>query len=85
MKIKNGFITHNTDGEQLMVCVDGSFCGMVRSNAVAAKIIDFLKSETTLDALVDDMMELYDAPREVILADVNEVIEKLRSIDAIDE
>ena len=85
MKIKSGFITHMTDGEQLMVSVDGSFCGMVRSNAVAAKIIDFLKSETTLDALVDNMMELYDAPREVILADVNEVIEKLRSIDAIDE
>lgn len=85
MKLKGGFITHMTDGEQLMVCVDGSFCGMVRSNAVAGKIIDLLKSETTLGALIDRMQELYDAPRDVLIGDVNDVLEKLRSIGAIDE
>ena len=85
MKIKDGFVTHFTDGEQLMVCVDGSFCGMVRSNATAARIIDFLKSETTLDELVDNMQQLYDATRAVLLDDIKAVIEKLRSIGAIDE
>lgn len=85
MKIKSGFITHMTDGEQLMVSVDGSFHGMVRSNGTAAKIIDFLKSDVTLPELADKMIELYDVPRDVLLADIEEVLEKLRSIDAIDE
>ena len=85
MKIKDGFITHESDGEQLMICVDGSFCGMVRSNATAAKIVDLLKSDITLDALIDKIHELYDAPREVVAEDVVGVVEKLRSIGAIDE
>jgi hypothetical protein len=85
MKIKTGFVTYSTDGEQLMICVDGSFCGMVRSNGTAGRIIELLKVETTPNEVAAKMAELYDAPLEVIAEDVNEVISELRKIGAIDE
>ena len=85
MKIKSGFITYSTDGEQLMICVDGSFGGIIRSNSPAGKIVDFLKEETTVDEVVRRMQEIYDADGEMIAEDVRGIVEKLRSIDALDE
>ena len=85
MKLKSDFITHTTDGEQLMICAGGSFNGMVRSNSTAADIIDLLKTETTPEAIVDAMLEKYEVEREVVARDVDKVIEALRGIGAIDE
>ncbi|MDD6301672.1 MAG: PqqD family protein [Ruminococcus sp.] len=58
---------------------------MIRSNKTAAFIVDQLKSETTLDSIVDAMFEKYDAPKEVLRRDAQAVIDKLRSVGAIDE
>ena len=86
MKLKEGFITHEVSGEQIMVATGAAkFSGMVRSNAVAAFIVDCLKEETTLEQILDKMQERYDAPREVMEKDVQKIIEKLHSIDAIEE
>lgn len=86
MKLKEGFITHETDGEQIMVAAgDVSFTGLVRSNKTAAFIVDSLKTETTKDAIVEAMTAKYDAPKEVIEKDVERILEKLRSIGALDE
>ncbi|MGN0600691.1 MAG: PqqD family protein [Oscillospiraceae bacterium] len=85
MKLKDNFITHETDGEQIMVAAGGSFAGMVRSNATAAFIVDCLKNETSKDSIVDAMCAKYDAPREVITKDVDGVLAKLRSIGALNE
>lgn len=86
MRLKEGFITHETDGEQVMVATGGiDFAGLVRSNKTAAFIVDQLKTDTTREAIVDAMEERYDAPRDVIARDVENILEKLRSIGAIDE
>ena len=86
MKLKKEFITHECDGEQIMVSGNTSvFSGMVRSNSTAAFIVDCLKEETTKEKIVDAMEERYDAPREVIDADVGKIIEQLKAIGAIDE
>lgn len=86
MRLKEGFITHETDGEQVMVATGGiNFAGLVRSNKTAAFIVDRLKTDTTKEAIVDAMEERYDAPRDVIAKDVENILEKLRSIGAIDE
>lgn len=86
MKLKEGFITHETDGEQIMVAAGNvSFAGLVRSNKTAAFIIDSLKTDTTKDAIVNAMAEKYDAPRAVIAQDVDHILDKLRSIGALDE
>lgn len=85
MKLKKEFITHTSGDEQLMISAGGSFNGMVRSNKTAAFIIDLLKEDTTKEVIVDKMLEVYDAEREVIAADVDKVIDALLSIGAIDE
>ena len=47
MKLKNEFITHETDGEQIMVSAGTSFNGIVKSNKTAAFIVNCLKTDTT--------------------------------------
>ena len=85
MKLKENFITQEMDGEQIMVAAGGGFAGMVRSNATAAFIVDCLKNETTREAVLDAMGQKYDAPREVMAADVDMVLGNLRRIGALDE
>lgn len=85
MKLKNEFITYNTDDRQIMVATDTKlFSGLVKSNETAAFIIDCLKEETDEDSIVEKMLQEYDAPKEVIAKDVHLVIEKLKGINAID-
>ncbi len=57
----------------------------MRSNKTAAFIVDCLKNDTTKDQIVDAMCLQYDAPRETIDADVEEILATLRSINALEE
>lgn len=88
MKLHNGFITYTTDAEQIMVAAGNAsdvFRGMVRSNQTAAFIIDCLKEEITVEALTDKLCDRYDAPREIISRDLDNVLNSLRKIGALDE
>jgi len=86
MKLKDTFVTHMSDNVQILIDAGGTnFVGLVRSNASAAYIVDLLRTETTQEAIVDAMCERYEAPRSVIAKDVEEIINKLRSIHALDE
>lgn len=87
MKLTEGFITHVLDGDQVMVSVkEGQFSGLVRSNETAAFIIDCLKEETTVEDIVEQILSEYDGvSKEQVQADVENVLEKLRSIGAVDE
>lgn len=86
MKLKKGFITQEIDGEQIMVSTgDSEFCGLVRSNASAAFIVDCLKKHTTKEKIVNAMLERYDAGPEIIEESVANILSKLRKIGALDE
>lgn len=86
MKLKDGFITHESDGEQIMVAAgEVRFSGMVRSNKTAAFIVDCLKEKTTQTQIVEKLVAAYDAPVEVIERDVQKILDSLRSIGALDE
>lgn len=85
MKLKSAFITHDTEGEQILIDTAGKFSGLARSNSTAAFIVEQLKAEISPDEIVSRMLEKYDAPKEVIEADVNKIIEKLKGIGAIEE
>ena len=87
MKLKPGFVTHNVGKEQMMVAAGPaarSFHGLVRSNETAAFIVNCLKKETTEAAIVDAMLEQYEAPRETVERDVRRVVEQLREIGALE-
>lgn len=63
-----------------------SFPGVpARSNETAAFIVDCLKKETTKEKIVDAVYNEYEASRDEISSDVDEILSKLRSINAIEE
>ncbi len=88
MKLHDGFITYNSGSEQIMVAAGAAsdvFRGMVRSNETAAFIIDCLGREISFEQLTDKLVERYDAPREIIIRDLQKVLDTLRGIGALDE
>jgi len=86
MKLKDTFVACVTDGENILLDAGGSnFVGMVRSNETAAFIVNCLKEETSAEQITAAMCREYDAPKEIIAADVARVLETLRSIHALEE
>lgn len=86
MKLKKGFITQEIDGEQIMVSTtDSGFCGLVRSNESAAFIVDCLKQDTTKEDIINVMLGRYDADYKIIEESVDNILNKLRKIGALDE
>lgn len=86
MKLKDGFITHESDGEHITVSAGGSnFNGLIRSNKTAGFIVECLKEDITEEEIIEKMLAKYDAPREIIASDVAKILAKLRSIGALDE
>ena len=85
MKLKDTYITYDSDGEQILLDTSSSFAGLIRNNKTAAFIVECLKEDTTQEKIVEAMFEKYDAPKEVLAKDVSEVIEKLRKVGALDE
>lgn len=86
MKLRDNYITQDIDGTQVMVATgESSFNGIVRANQTAAAIVDLLKKETTKEKIVEEMLKIYDAGRDVIERDVDKVVSTLRSIGALEE
>ena len=84
MKLKNEFITHELDGEQIMVSASGSFSGYLKSNKTAAYIVKLLKNDITREEIISKLLERYDAPEEIISRDVDRILETLKKVGAID-
>ena len=86
MKIKDSFISHESDGESMLIPTgDAKFSGIVKGNSTLGAIIGYLMEETTEEEVVEKMMSRFDAPREIIVRDVEKVITELRGIGALDE
>lgn len=85
MKLKDSFITHMSNGEQILVDVSGEFSGLIRNNESAARIVDCLKTETSIIEIVEQLSLEYEASNEELESAVKKVIDKLRSVGAIDE
>ena len=88
MKLKSDYITHVVEDTQYLVGVsDDAFKGVVRSNETAAFIVDCLKEETTKDEIIDKMAQRYEGgiSREIFSEDVDRILDKLRSINALEE
>ncbi len=88
MKLSPNFLIHaqEEDGEYLLIPVaDAKFSGVVRGNKTLGTILELLKEETTKEAIIASMMEKFDAPEEVITADVEKALTELSKIGAIIE
>ncbi|MBQ9142743.1 MAG: PqqD family protein [Lachnospiraceae bacterium] len=86
MRLREEFITHETNGEHIMVTAgNAGFNGLVRSNGTAGFIVECLKTEVTREEIISRMLQKYDAPLEVVTKDVDNILEQLKSIGAIYE
>lgn len=86
MRLRDGFITHESAGEHITVTAGNTaFNGMVRSNKTAGFIVECLKENVTKEDIIAKMLEKYDAEREQIEKDVEKILEQLQAIGAIDD
>lgn len=85
MKLKSAYIICKSDDDYIMMDASGEFAGIIHSNATTAFIAECLKAETTKEEIVQKMLEKYDASESEASESVDRIVEKLRSIGAIDE
>lgn len=86
MKLNPYFIKHTMDDQTVLVPVEGApFHGLVQGNKSVDVVLDCLQQDTTEEEIVNVMCERFDGDRDVIAADVADVIKQLKSIGAIDE
>lgn len=81
MKLKDGFITHNTGDENLLVATGESgksFNGIVRNNETAAFIAELLKNEITEDEIVNKILEEYDVDEKTARKDVKKLLDTFK-------
>ena len=82
MKIKDGYILKKVAGENIVVATGEarlSFNGIITFNEVGAEVFALLDGTRTEEQIVDELLKMYNAPKEVISADVNRLIEKMRA------
>ena len=87
MKLKDGFVSHELDGENIVINVKkDQFSGIIRTNETAAFIFDCLKQDTTIEEITNKLVNEYEnAKYDEVYKDVEEVINKLREINALDD
>lgn len=88
MKLKNGIVTNSIDGESFAIAVGNAskdFNGLIKNNPSAAYIFELLKKEQTIDSIVLAMTKKYDVDDATVRADVEELIDQLRSKNLIED
>lgn len=79
MKIKEGYILKKVAGENIVIATGEarlSFNGIITFNEVGAEVFDRLDGTRTLEQIVDEIAAIYNAPREIIEADIKKLIDK---------
>lgn len=88
MKIKSDFILRKMDDMSIVVAVGESaksFNGVINLNETAVFIWEKLAQGCTREELIAAVLEEYDAPQEVVEADVDKLIAKLQEENVLDD
>ena len=88
MKIKEGFILKKVAGNNVVIGVGKTmqtFNGMINLSESAAFLFEHLLEGTTVESLCDALCAEYDVDRNTALADINAFLDKLRSINILEE
>lgn len=87
MKLKKGIVLGNVDGNSFAIATGklaSKLNGIINNNKTAAYVFELLQKEQTEDSLVEAMFEKYDAPKEVIRADVRELLAKMDALGILE-
>ncbi len=88
MKIKDSFVLSEIGGSYIVVPTGSETVdlnGMITLNETGYFMWNLLLKDTTKEAIITEFMKEYDVDRETVSNDVDEFIEKLKSIGAICE
>ncbi len=88
MKLKDSFIIQDVGGDMIAVPIGAAaedFHGILRLNETASFIMESLRTETTEEGLLDSLQREYRAEREKAALDMRMILERLRSIHALEE
>lgn len=88
MKLNKDIMLGNIDGKDFAIATGElakTFNGIINNNPSANFIFKLLKTEQTEDSIVAAMLEKYDAPEDVIRADVRELLDVLRNAGILEE
>ncbi len=86
MKLNKNFISHTIDGQTVVVpTAEADFHGLVQGNKTVAVILECLENETTEEAITEELYKRFSGDKELMKADVHDVVSKLKGIGAIDE
>ena len=86
MILKNEFLLHCAGSETVLVPTGAAeFSGIVRGNDTLGVMLEQLRDGATEEELIACFKARYDAPEEVISADIRSALDKLREIGALEE
>lgn len=87
MKLKKGIVTNSIDGENYAIATGEAaknFNGLIKNNPTAAFIFELLKTDQTEDSIVEAVVAKYDVDAKTARADVNELLNLLKSKNLIE-
>ena len=88
MKVRKGFVLRKVGDTQYAVATGEAlkyFKGMLKLNEMGAYMFTLLQEDTNANKIADRILESFDADKETVLADVNDFIAKLKSINVIED
>lgn len=88
MKIKKGFVVREVGGKKYAVATGDAahnFKGMLGLNDVGAHIFNLMQNHTTIDEIVNSLLQEYDVEESIVRADVTHFVDQLRQIKVLDE
>ena len=86
MKLNDNFVIHTISDETMLIPTAAApFHGLGEGNETVGAILNCLTNDTTEEEIVNVLDAEFAGSREDMAEDVRSVIEKLRSIGAIDE
>lgn len=88
MKLKYNFVVNEVAGNMVAVAVGDDvtkFNGFIKMNKTGAEIFELLKSETTVEALVEKMAKLYpECDIQQIKESVENLVGKLKTAEVLE-
>ena len=88
MKLKYNFVVNEVAGNMVAVAVGDDvtkFNGFIKMNRKGAEIFERLKTETTVDTVVEEMAKLYpECEVEQIKESVETLVDKLKTAEVLE-
>lgn len=88
MKIKNGFVLREVNGQAVVIATgDASmtFHGMIKLNSTAMDIWKLVEAGLDTESIADSIAKKYDTVKESAVADIKEFIEKMEKAGILEQ